>query len=261
MWLCRCNCGNETIVSSNNLRRGLTKSCGCLRKERVRIEIGQVFNRLTVIAPADGGVKWRCRCSCGNETIVSAYSLKRGATKSCGCLNKERAKEKHKKYNVFEKKEDICVGYTSSGSTFLIDTEDLDKVSKYCWHENDNGYIVSNIENKTIRLHRFILNINDKRIVDHINRNKTDNRKVNLRIATYQQNNMNRGFNRNNTTGAKGVSKSKNGRYVASIGKSYQNIYIGTYDTLEEARQARVEKEIELFGEFAFQDEKGGDLT
>lgn len=233
---------------------------------------GQIFNRLTVIAAtdqrgSDRSVKWLCKCSCGNETIVSTHKLRGGYTKSCGCLQKERAREankKNKKYNLFKKKKrDVCVGYTTSGATFLIDTEDLDRISKYCWGEDNRGYIRSNIGDRTyVLLHRFVLNIDDKRIIDHINRDKKDNRKMNLRIATYQQNNMNRGANQNSKTGVKGVRKTKNGkRYIASIVKNYQNIYIGTYDTLEEARQARIKKEIELFGEFAFQDEKGGGST
>lgn len=268
-WLCRCSCGSETVVSAYNLKSGNTRSCGCLKKERIRVDLtGQIFGKLTVIAPTDqrgstGGVKWLCKCSCGNEVIVKASNLRNGTTKSCGCLRKERAIEMNKKYNVFEKKGDVCVGYTTSGTTFLIDAEDLDKVSKYCWCENDQGYIRSNIGDRTyVLLHRFVLNINDKRIIDHKNRNKKDNRKTNLRIANKQQNAINCGVYRNNTTGVKGVRKSKNGeRYVSYIGKDDRIIHIGTYDTLEEARQARVEKEIELFGEFAFQDEKGGDLT
>ena len=49
---------------------------------------GQRFGKLTVIAPADnieGRTAWRCRCDCGNETIVKTYRLLNGHTKSCGC--------------------------------------------------------------------------------------------------------------------------------------------------------------------------------
>lgn len=188
-------------------------------------------------------------------------TLRADIPKVVGVSKKEKVREMHKKnkkYNVFEKKGDVCVGYTTSGATFLIDTEDLDRISKYCWCEDKQGYIRSNIGDRTyVYLHRFVLNIDDKRIIDHINRDRKDNRRMNLRIATYQQNNMNRGVNQNSKTGVKGVRKSKNGkRYIASIVKNYQNIHIGTYDTLEEARQARIKKEIELFGEFAFQSEK-----
>ena len=53
-WLCKCKCGNEKIVYGTNLRRGLTTSCGCFRKEKLAKEklidiTGQKFGRLTVI--------------------------------------------------------------------------------------------------------------------------------------------------------------------------------------------------------------------
>ena len=149
---------------------------------------GEVFNRLTVIAPTDqrdsaGSVKWLCRCSCGKETLVSTLNLKRGHTQSCGCLHKEHVKELHKKnkkYNVFETKGDVSIGHTTAGDTFLIDSENLDKVSKYCWHKNNEGYIVSRIGDKNVRLHRFILDVYDERIIDHKSQDRTDNRKTNL---------------------------------------------------------------------------------
>lgn len=218
-----------------------------------------------MIAPTEqretNNVKWLCKCVCGNETVVRVYDLMSGHTQSCGCLQKEKVGERSKKYNVFEIKGDVSIGYTKSGIAFLIDTEELDKVSKYCWYINAQGYITSRIGNKIVSLHRFILNINDDRIIDHKNRIKTDNRKTNLRVATNQQNNMNRGINRNSTTGVKGVSKSKNEKkYIAYIYKDGRHIHIGTYDTLKEARQARIQKEVELFGEFAFQEEEGGGL-
>jgi hypothetical protein len=51
---------------------------------------GQRFGRLTVIERAEGRyTPWRCRCSCGNETVVISINLRRGNTKSCGCFNEE----------------------------------------------------------------------------------------------------------------------------------------------------------------------------
>lgn len=62
---------------------------------------GQVFGRLTVIERAEnlypvpgyssGKVAWRCQCECGCECITTGESLRRGTTKSCGCLAKEAA--------------------------------------------------------------------------------------------------------------------------------------------------------------------------
>jgi hypothetical protein len=47
---------------------------------------------------------WKCECDCGNKTIVNSSSLRRGATKSCGCLQKERASESNKGKNNFRYK-------------------------------------------------------------------------------------------------------------------------------------------------------------
>ena len=62
---------------------------------------GNVYGRLTVLG--DDGTRtktskvlWRCRCDCGNEVHILGSNLKRGATKSCGCLNSEKRRERFK---------------------------------------------------------------------------------------------------------------------------------------------------------------------
>ena len=97
-WLCKCDCGNETIVNSSNLRKNHTKSCGCLQKKITSQQhflnlAGQKFGKLTAIeidydrtAKEKGHTYWRCKCDCGGEISVIVSSLTRGATKSCGCL-------------------------------------------------------------------------------------------------------------------------------------------------------------------------------
>lgn len=57
---------------------------------------GQKFNRLTVISKAEtkGRTAWLCQCDCGNIKIIKAESLKDGSTKSCGCLNQEKRKDR-----------------------------------------------------------------------------------------------------------------------------------------------------------------------
>ena len=58
---------------------------------------GKIFGRLLVVERAEndstGHVRWRCECECGKITVVSAGSLKRGSTKSCGCLHSELASQ------------------------------------------------------------------------------------------------------------------------------------------------------------------------
>jgi len=104
LWKCLCECGNTVDVIGSNLRRGNTKSCGCLQKERTsetnkKDLTNQKFGRLTVledVGRTHGYVLWKCLCECGNTVNVMASSLQSGATQSCGCYNKERVSETSK---------------------------------------------------------------------------------------------------------------------------------------------------------------------
>ena len=57
---------------------------------------GKIFNRLTVVERVykenTKKTYWKCKCSCGKETIVESSKIKGGYTKSCGCLNEENRK-------------------------------------------------------------------------------------------------------------------------------------------------------------------------
>lgn len=79
-----------------------------------------------------------------------------------------------------------------SGKKVLYDKEDDDIVKKYKWHISDTGYAVwrgvIDGEKKTIRLHRLIAKPQGDLVVDHINRNKLDNRRANLRCVTQAEN-------------------------------------------------------------------------
>lgn len=88
--------------------------------------------------------------------------------------------------------------------------------------------------------------------IDHINEDKSDNRICNLRIASRSQNMFNRGKNKNNTSGFKGVSFCKDtGRWMAQMSIYGKSLKIGRFDTKEEASRAYFEKAKELRGEFA----------
>jgi hypothetical protein len=88
--------------------------------------------------------------------------------------------------------------------------------------------------------------------VDHINENKSDNRICNLRQANRSQNMFNRGRNKNNTSGFKGVIFCKDtGRWRAQMSIYGKSVNIGRFDTKEDAANAYLEKAKELRGEFA----------
>jgi len=102
----------------------------------------------------------------------------------------------------------------TNGKYTLIDKKFYDKVKNYKWRQDSlAGHVVITIgkkgHRKLLRLHRLIINVKDGELVDHINGNVLDNRLKNLRLANKSKNAMNRGKQRNNTSGYKGVSFNK----------------------------------------------------
>lgn len=129
-----------------------------------------------------------------------------------------------------------------------IDKEDFEKVMQYKWYchqyENLKQYCQGTLEKGVKqRLHHFILNLKHKelngKVIDHINGDSLDNRKSNLRIITQQENMQ----NRHSIDGMIGIRmyslKSGKIRYSARITHNYQTISLGTFNSLEEAQEAR----------------------
>lgn len=92
-WQCKCDCGNIVEINGDNLRREVTKSCGCLHSEimhnTVFIDLtGQRFGKLIPIKyfTEQGKTYWQCQCDCGNITTVARNNLVNGHTSSCGCI-------------------------------------------------------------------------------------------------------------------------------------------------------------------------------
>lgn len=173
-WLCKCDCGNETIAYMNSLRGGRTQSCGCLQKERTSEKnltdlTGKRFGRLTVLQRSETKSKsrkviWKCVCDCGRKTNVLSDRLLNGTTKSCGCLKVDKGKsvQSYNQENLFK-----------------------------------DGVFTPLLKSK---------------------------------------------LRSDNTTGVKGVYavKRKNSiKYQAKIGLKNKEIFLGTYDTIEEAEKAR----------------------
>lgn len=228
--------------------------------------IGQRFGRLTVISrnmeqqkayhEKTGQYKafWNCKCDCGNECVVSGSNLKSKTSTSCGCYRQEvNHRQKNTKNIEWIVDGDITTGITNQGERFIIDTEDLDKVKDYCWHISSKKYVIANMKdksNKTIWLHRLIMDARENEIVDHVDWDKSDNRKSNLRVATKSQNNINIKRKSNNRSGYTGVKMAKSGKYIAQITANKHRIHLGTFDTLQEAVEARRVAEIQCHKEF-----------
>lgn len=124
----------------------------------------------------------------------------------------------------------------------IVDETDFDWLSQWAWYQISGGYAVRTVRvdgrRRMIYLHRFLLGLEhgDKRQGDHINRNKLDCRRANLRIAPHAQfdNQQNRAAsgNRNNTSGYRGVTWHKAGqKWMARVA----DVYLGLHDTPEAA--------------------------
>ena len=129
-----------------------------------------------------------------------------------------------------------------------ISIEDIDEVSCIKWSRTGAGYVHGTIEKKKTLLHRFLFRTNDE--VDHINGDRLDNRRSNLRASSSSQNKMNKGRQCNNSSGYKGITRTGSG-YCASISVGKERIYLGHYKCKEDAAAAYDSAAKVHFGEFA----------
>jgi 5'(3')-deoxyribonucleotidase len=133
----------------------------------------------------------------------------------------------------------------------IIDKDDVNKVKDIAWSVDNYGYAHTSGCHK--RMHQYIINYDTNiYVIDHINRNKLDNRKINLRLCTKLENNRNIEIQKNNSSGFVGVHYDSNCRlWRARITVNYKSIYIGSYKTFDEAVKSRILAEIEYFGEYS----------
>lgn len=96
-WKFRCDCGNDAVLNAYSVMNGEEVSCGCVKKEPLPPDIlqsenitGQRYNKLVALRfdhkDKNGNACWLFQCDCGNTKVIPAVQVKRGNTKSCGCL-------------------------------------------------------------------------------------------------------------------------------------------------------------------------------
>lgn len=91
VYKCLCECGKEPVILGQSLKKGVTQSCGCVQKadppSTKNLE-GMRFGKWLVIKrvrkKGSDGAMFECQCECGARRTIPAYSLKRGASQSCG---------------------------------------------------------------------------------------------------------------------------------------------------------------------------------
>lgn len=137
VWRCKCDCGGESMSSSNNLLSGRSQSCGCLQRERTSSAslndlTGQTFGRLTVLhllpnRTADNHTLYECKCECGNTCVVCGKQLRNGDTKSCGCLRSETSTKHGESMRIWSKDEEPIIDRYRG-------------MKNRCYNPNDSNY-------------------------------------------------------------------------------------------------------------------------
>lgn len=140
----------------------------------------------------------------------------------------------------------------------IIDDEDFSLISLYKWHYHKHsdkygGYAATSVNKIRIYMHKLILNVGKEHTVDHINHNKLDNRKINLRKCSQSENNKNKPkIKRNTSSKFKGVYFDKySNSWKAQISINNHTTHIGRFKNEIEAAKAYNEACKKHYGEFA----------
>lgn len=171
MWLCQCDCGNETVIRANAF--GDVKSCGCSMYNGREIDItGNVYGRLTAIkagtkTPSRNGY-WLFKCECGEKKEILKYNVVNDRVKSCGCLLIENGNKRWGKGSNHWKG---GKSKTTSGYILLYKPK----------HPNvdTRGYVLEHVYVMSEKLGR---SLKREETVHHLNGIKIDNRIENLEL-------------------------------------------------------------------------------
>jgi hypothetical protein len=213
---------------------------------------GRPFDVISLYAPGTQYMRFRCKVD-GTEWNSTAGNILRGqGCPECGRISRNN---KNRKPNLIIEDHGTWVLIDTSTTKFKnatskIDRIDFNKLNSIGRIHSTGSYPVysDNCEQKLV--HRFVMNNCTE--IDHINRDKTDNRRSNLRKCTSSQNSMNSSFSSANKSGTTGVIKIKtNGLWRAFIGLNRKQKFLGEYINKQDAINARLRAEIKYFGEFS----------
>lgn len=151
---CKCDCGNLCEVTSNHLKTGHTKSCGCLN-HRFKDITGTRYGKLIAVKRIErknNSTLWECKCDCGNTCITTLRDLQTGSTISCGCVNELN------RVNNFKNRNDLVDGTMLSVvlGTRTINRNNTTGYNGVSFDKNRNKYVAQiTFKRKNYNLGRF----------------------------------------------------------------------------------------------------------
>lgn len=210
---------------------------------------GEKFGRLTVIRRLENdkhrNSRWSCKCECGEIVNVLGFCLKNGNTKSCGCFMFDEASKRHIKH-----------GHVTKGKSSPTYRTWINMIQR-CNNPNASYYSYYggrgiNVCERWMNFENFLEDMGERPSKNHSIERKDSNGDYclsNCKWGTSQEQGRNRSIQNNNKSGYKGIYKvNKTGKWTAAIGVSKKTIYIGSYEILEDAVQARKKAEQEYWG-------------
>jgi hypothetical protein len=231
VWLCRCKCGNTIYASSRQLKRGTVRGCAdCWSYGRnlPKDLSGRIFGGLKVLHLADerkyGRRSWVCECSCGKICVQTSHDLLRGHVVTCG-------DGIHKKRKGFVDLTNRKIGFLN----VLFPLDDRDSKGSVFWRclctrcGKECSYTADILlRGKTISCGCYRKEELGKNLSDGLHH-------IDGTCVEFLQ----RKKRKDNTTGYTGVYQTANGRWRAGITFKKKRYYLGTYDNLEDALNAR----------------------
>ena len=232
VWRCRCDCGNEILVESRRLKPGVIYSCGCEKDPYADLKdlTGLQFGKLTVKGRSgnktkDGNPLWLCQCECGNTIETTKRRLITGNTSSCGCGKTPPLKDWiGKRFGKL-----TVLSYAKKEKGFHV------------WHcrcdcGNEVDVRQSNLQNGWTRI--CGCQRDPQKDLHYSNGTCLEMLRSDVVYKT-------------NTSGVKGVYYSKKrDKWIAQIMFRQKCYYLGGYDRIEDAAEARAEAEEKIFGDF-----------
>lgn len=147
----------------------------------------------------------------------------------------------------------------TKGKVAVIDAADVPLVERWAWHavQGKHGawYAQRSVQaggkRSFVSMHRLIMDAPPELDVDHRDGDGLMNRRVNLRLGTTRQNMGNMKLLARNRLGVKGVCQDRWGKFQAHISRDNRSIYVGRFDTIEQAKAAYDAAARQEFGDFA----------